>query len=255
MTGLAIDVAAWSSPWRSRSPGDKALLCCGLVGCALVLPTWPAAPAVLVTTAVLALGPARLSWRVLLRVVRVPAAFIVLAAAPVAVTVRTDPGFALLVTRDGMLRAADLGLHGLAGSAAVLLLAATTPLSDLLPRLRALGVPSAVIEIALLMYRLLFELLDSIRAITEAQTARLGYAGWAAALRSSSGLVAAVLVRSWDRARRLETGLAGRGLEGSLTVLDETAPSDRRFLTASLTGLAALTALSLLCAGSDPRWR
>jgi len=255
VTGLAIDVAAWSSPWRPRAPGDKAVLCCGLTGCALVLPAWPAGPAVLAVTAGLALGPAGIPWRVLLRVVRVPAAFIVLAAAPVAVGLRTEPAVALLVTREGVLRAAGLAVHGLAGSAAVLLLAATTPLSDLLPRLRALGVPAAVIEIALLTYRLLFELLDSIRAITEAQTARLGYSGWGPTLRSSSGLVAAVLVRSWDRARRLEAGLAGRGLEGSLTVLDETAPSDRGFVAASLAGLAALTTFSLLLAGSGPVWR
>ena len=41
MSGLAIDDAAWASAWRRRSPGDKLLLCLGLVVCALVLPVWP----------------------------------------------------------------------------------------------------------------------------------------------------------------------------------------------------------------------
>ena len=38
-------------------------------------------------------------------------------------------------------------------------------------------------------------------------------------LRSDGALAAAVLTRSWDRARRLQEGLAGRGMETGLRVL------------------------------------
>jgi cobalt/nickel transport system permease protein len=55
-----------------------------------------------------------------------------------------------------------------------------------------------------------------------------------------------VLTRSWDRARRLQDGLAGRGLETGLRVLPETRPGSRRFELATVAGLAALAVSSLV---------
>ena len=53
-----------------------------------------------------------------------------------------------------------------------------------------------------------------------------------------------MLTRSWDRARRLQDGLAGRGMEEGLRVLPEVLPSSRVFVAATLAGLAGI-----LCAG------
>jgi cobalt/nickel transport system permease protein len=130
----------------------------------------------------------------------------------------------------------------------VLLLATTTPISDLLPELRRLRVPGAVIEVASVVYRLLFVLLESLRTIREAQTARMGYSSWRRSYRSSGGLAAAVLTRSWDRARRMQEGLAGRGLETGLRVLPEALPSSRPFLALAGAGLAGIVAASSVIA-------
>ncbi len=70
MTGLAVDDAAWASAWRRRSPGDKLLLCGGLVVCALVLPAWPGSVLVGLGAVALALGPARVPARTFGRAVR-----------------------------------------------------------------------------------------------------------------------------------------------------------------------------------------
>ena len=59
--------------------------------------------------------------------------------------------------------------------------------------------------------RQIFALLDAASAIRAAQAGRLGYASGRAARRSVGQLCAAVLVAAWDKARRLEDGLAGRG--------------------------------------------
>ncbi len=127
----------------------------------------------------------------------------------------------------------------------MLLLATTTPMSDLLPALRGLRVPAAVVEVAAVTYRLLFVLLASLRTVREAQTARLGYSTPARGWRSSGALAAAVLTRSWDRARRMQEGLAGRGMETGLRMLPEVLPSSRAFLAASVAGLAAIVAVGL----------
>jgi cobalt/nickel transport system permease protein len=245
VTGLAIDDAAWSSAWRRRSPGDKVLLCLGLVGCALVLPAWPGSLLVGLTAVVLALGPARVPARTFGRAVRWPLAFIVIGALTAVVQVDGDGiGWA----PDAAATGGSLIGHAMAGSAAVLLLATTTPMSDLLPALRRLHVPAAVVEVASVTYRLLFVLLESLRTIREAQTARMGHSSWRRSYRSSGALAAAVLTRSWDRARRLQDGLAGRGMEEGLRVLPEVLPSSRVFVAATLAGLAGILSAGLVLA-------
>jgi cobalt/nickel transport system permease protein len=177
--------------------------------------------------------------------VRLPLAFIVIGA--VTAVVEVGPG-GLGWAPDAAARAGALVGHGLAGSAAVLLLATTTPMSDLLPELRRLRVPAAVVEVASVVYRLLFVLLSSLTTIREAQTARMGHSSVRRSYRSSGMLAAAVLTRSWDRARRLQDGLAGRGMESGLRVLPEALPSSRRFVAATVGGLALLAAVTLLVA-------
>jgi cobalt/nickel transport system permease protein len=243
VTGLAIDDAAWASAWRRRSPADKLLVSLGLVVSALLLPVWPGSALVGLAAVVLALGPARVPARTFGRAVRLPLTFIGIGALTTVVEVGSDGvGWA----PDAAAQAGSLVGHSVAGSAAVLLLATTTPMSDLLPALQRLRVPAAVIEVASVVYRLLFVLLTSLTTIREAQTARMGYATLRGSYRSSGALAAAVLTRSWDRARRLQDGLAGRGLDGGLRVLPETLPASRRFEAATVVGLAVLATVSLV---------
>jgi cobalt/nickel transport system permease protein len=243
--GLAVDDAAWASAWRRRAPGDKLLLCGGLVVIALVLPAWPGSVLVGVAAVVLALGPARVPARTFGRAVRWPLAFVAVGAVTAVVEIGGD---GLGWAPDAATRAGSLVGHALAGGAAVLLLATTTPMSDLLPALRRARVPEAVVEVASVVYRLLFVLLDSLHTIREAQTARMGYSSLRRSYRSSGSLAAAVLIRSWDRARRLQDGLAGRGMETGLRVLPETLPSSAAFLAATGAGLAGLVGVSLVIA-------
>lgn len=247
MRGLAIDVAAWASPWRYRSPGDKVLLTVGLMLCALI---GPVLPGTLIVTAIavgLMLGPAQIPWPVLARAARAPAAFILLGGLSLTLTWRTGNGpVGLAVTDAGLAQAGQTTAHAVAGTCALLLLATTTPISDLLAWARRRGVPDVVIDVAGLIYRLLFVLLATTQAVRAAQTARLGYATRAATLRSAAMLSAIVLTRAWDRARRLEEGLTGRGLDGPLRVLEDHRPSSPRFVAATTAVLAALLAAAAL---------
>ncbi|GAB3317539.1 cobalt ECF transporter T component CbiQ [Geodermatophilus aquaeductus] len=242
MTGLAVDDAAWASAWRTRSPVDKLVLCAGLVVCALVLPVWPGGVLVALAAVVLALGPARVPARTFGRAARWPLAFVAVGALTAVVSVDGGLGWA----PDAAARAGELVGHSVAGGAAVLLLATTTPMTDLLAALRRLGVPAAVVEVAGVTYRLLFVLLQSLTTIREAQTARMGHSTWRRSYRSSGTLAAAVFTRSFDRARRLQEGLAGRGMETGLRVLPESLPSSRGFLAATAAGLAALVTVGVL---------
>jgi cobalt/nickel transport system permease protein len=240
---LALDTAAYTSPWRQRHPAEKALLSLGLLGCAVTLPPWPGAPIVATAAVTTMLAAARIPWRTLLRAARTPLAFMVVGILPLLVSL----GGSHLLTWNptGLAAASQLAGRATASLLCLLMFAATTPLAEVLPRLARLGIPPAVTDIAALIYRMLFTLLDSATTVRESQATRLGYRTWAGTYRSLASQAAAIFVRAFDRARRLEEGLALRGYTGDLRV--DLAP--RRispwFLLFTVLLLAAVVTLTL----------
>ncbi len=152
-----------------------------------------------------------------------------------------------LITKGGLYKGWVLLCHGISGTLSIFVLAMTTPMVDLLTWLRRLRVPDALLDIASLMYRLLFGLLASVFSIREAQAARLGGAKFSLGesnrwerfvgqWRAVAGLMGSILLRSWAHADRLQQGLAGRGYEVALTTLPpKQAPSTRFMISAGLT--------------------
>ncbi|WP_311208396.1 MULTISPECIES: cobalt ECF transporter T component CbiQ [unclassified Aeromicrobium] len=243
MPNLRIDDAAWSSAWRDFGLSGKVLLSGGFLGIALILPVWPASVLVALTSAALILGPAGTSPSTTLRSLVIPLSFIALGSLPVAVSISIDPSWTVQIDAGTLSRAAETAGRATAGTMAVLLLALTTPITDLLDGLRRAGVPTACVEVASLTYRMLFMLIDSTRTIRQSQAARLGDDSLARSLRSSGSLAATVLTRSWDRASRLERGLVSRGYTGELPTAHDpprTSVSFALSTTAGITGIAAV---------------
>ena len=251
MTGLRLDDAAWTGRWAGRSTAEKTLLALGLLLVAATSGSVPVAAATCVVAVLVTLAVARVPWRSYLLAWAGPLPFIVLGAVTVAVTLGApvDPVWTLgplLVEPDGLHRASLVVVRSLAGVAAILLLAMTTPLSDLLTGLRRLRVPGPLVDVAALMYRMVFGLLEAAGQIRAAQTARLGYVDARAARHSVGLLAAATLRRAWTRAARLESGLEGRGYTGDLLVLAPSRPVSLPFVAVSVLLVGALAGWSLL---------
>jgi cobalt/nickel transport system permease protein len=240
---LPIDAAAHASVWRRRHPADKAVLSLGLLLAAVVLPPWPGSVLVAAVALAVLLGPARVPRRQLWRAARAPLAFAVTGAVTLLFAVSAHgPRLA----DGGAVRAGEVLARTVAAGLSVLLLAFTTPMSDLLPRLVRLGVPAAVVDVAAVMYRMVFLLLDTTGRVHDAQAGRLGHRTRRAHWRSVAGLGATVFVRALDRARRMQDGLAGRGYDGRLRVLTDNDPVSRPFVAGSLTLVSAVVAATLL---------
>lgn len=240
MARLALDEAAWTNAWRGRSAAEKSVLALGLLVVAVTASRPVVAMTVLAVAVVVALVGARVPARTYLKAVAAPIAFVALGAVSVAVTIGAGTPSAALwslgpvsVTPATLARAVEVSTRSFAAMAALMLLATTTPVSDLLTGLRRLRVPEAIIDIAALIYRMLFTLLDAVASIREAQAARLGYASGRSARHSLGHLGAAVLRQAWSRARRLEDGLAGRGYTTSLRTLAVQRPVSVPFVLAS----------------------
>lgn len=251
MARLALDDTAWSSPWRTRSTLEKAVLSLGLLTVAVTSPSWQVSAVVLAVGAAIALFVARVPLRSYFLALLGPVAFLVIGASVIAVHIGSATPDALWawgpfsVTRESLVLALTVSMRSIAAFAALLLLAMTTPLSDVLTGLRRIRMPDVLVDIAGLIYRMLFSLLGSASAIMEAQRSRLGYSSGPAARRSVGSLGIAVLMQAWNRARRLEAGLAGRGYTGSLRTIPPVRTVSLVFVGASIVLISALATLSL----------
>ena len=250
---LPIDAAAHASRWRRHHPVDKAVLAFGLTGAAIVLPPWPGAVLVGATALTVLLAGARVPVRGLWRAFRAPLAFCVTGALTLLVQVNGfagDGGFVAMAPH-GWSQAAGLLARTSAAALSVFIFAFTTPMSDFLPRLAAVGVPRAVVDVTALTYRMSLLLLDSITTVREAQAMRLGYTDRRTARRSVAALGATAFVRAFDHAARLRDGLAGRGYSGSLRVLVDDVRISPRFVAASL---ALICGVILAALGAGSMW-
>lgn len=236
-----IDRQASLSPWRARPVAEKALLALGFMIVAVVVPPWPGAALVALVVLALTFGAARVPLRLWLGVAALPLGF--MASGAVVVLLQLGPG-GIGLAPNGVQEAAALCLRAMAATFCLLLLALTTPAADLMAGLRRLGLPAEIVEIALLTYRFIFLLGESAVAMTHAQDARLGHRTRRLWLRSTGRVIAGLLPRAMDRARRLETGLAARGWSGEMRVLSDAPRASRPMLV----GIAALQ-LAVLALG------
>lgn len=238
----ALDDAAWQGPWRRVRVGEKVALCGGLLVTALVAPPWPGGVLTGVACLALTCGAARIPARTLALALAAPLSFLVIGGASVAIVAGGAPPPDALVWGPlwadpaSMARGGTAFCRGVAGTLAVLMLGTTTPMVDLLTWLRRLGVPAPLTDIASLTYRLLFVLLSTALALRAAQTARLGRPSLTTAAQTAGTL----LVRSWDRAARLQAGLEGRGYVDDLPTLPAARAASVPFVAATVGVLAVI---------------
>ncbi len=123
-------------------------------------------------------------------------------------------GWTLSATREGLTEGLLLGSRVLGAVSAVVLLSFTTPPHHLFGVLRWLKVSRDWVEVALLMYRYTFLLMNHADDIGAAQRMRLGYRGFRRSLESMGTLVGAVFIRSVDQGARTHEAMHVRGYTG-----------------------------------------
>lgn len=253
----ALDDAAWDSPWRRRRVGEKTLCSMGLVLTALMAPTWPGTVLVSVAAVAFILVSARIRPHVLAEAMSAPIVFLLLGAVSVLFSVGRSPVDAwwtlgaLSIGPSSAAQALRLFMHGLAGTLAVMVLATTTPMVDLLTWMRRFRVPEPLLEIANLTYRLLFVILDTMLSVLEAQRCRLGdnpvgpLRGLRRRWENTAAAIGSIGILAWERAGRLNEGMSHRGFETTLATLPVQRTASPRFIIVTLAVIAAIWALSL----------
>ena len=115
---------------------------------------------------------------------------------------------------------------------ALLFIALTTPMTDLFEVMRKARVPDFVIDLAMIIYRTIFFLMDQVRQIHHAQVMRLGYSGWRESVQTFSMLCGAAFIAAWDAGDDLIRAMDARCYTGKFALLGENRQVEFRSLAA-----------------------
>jgi len=124
--------------------------------------------------------------------------------------------FGMVVREDALSLAILTFSRTLACFSALGFLSLSTPISEILNKLDCIKVPNIFIEIALLMYTVIFVFFDQVKKMTNAQKTRMGYNGVKNSYRSLGLLAANLFFRSLDKSEQLQNALDSRGYNGKL---------------------------------------
>ncbi|WAC06115.1 MAG: cobalt ECF transporter T component CbiQ [Methanoregula sp.] len=113
------------------------------------------------------------------------------------------------------------------GMSAVCFIALTTPMTDLFIVMRRCRVPDFVIDLAMIIYRTIFILINQVRQIHNAQVMRLGYSTWRESIHSFASMCGAAFIASWDAGEDLIRAMDARCYDGKFALLGETRPVER----------------------------
>jgi len=127
-------------------------------------------------------------------------------------------GFNLVGYAEGLTHGFLIMCRVIGGVSLILFLSMSTPAHKLLLAATWFRVPKIFIELALLIYRYIFVLIEEAIAIKDAQRVRLGYRNWQQSMRSVGTLGGILVLRAYDRAERVFEAMIARGYTGAMTI-------------------------------------
>ena len=250
-----LDDFAQTNGLRGTSPGLKLFL--GLASILLCVsspgPVAPLLVAVSLSVAILAL--ARIPPRVYARLLLIPVSFAVMSIIVILFitgsgTVLVEvPGLPLAVTADGANLAILLLARVFGGMCSLFFIALTTPMAEVFDILKRLGVPTVVIDLAMLIYRFIFILIEEAGQIYRSQVMRLGYGRFRESVNSFGMLAGALFLRTWESGEALVLAMDARCYDGKLGIPGDARPVSYPALGVVLVYLGAVLAVSLKTGG------
>lgn len=142
------------------------------------------------------------------------------------------PFLSLSISRESINTGFFILCRVIGGMSALLFIALTTPMTDLFVVMRKCKIPDFVIDLAMIIYRTIFFLMDQVRQIHNAQVMRLGYSGWRESINTFAMMCGASFIASWDAGDDLIRAMDARCYNGKFALLGENRPVELRPLAA-----------------------
>lgn len=245
---MLIEQCAYANRWRAASPAAKALFALSGFIAAFAASDPAVAGAVAVLIVFVTVRGAGVALSRFIRVALPPLGFLLLGCLSLAYSLDFNTENHDLVLRwlpSGWSPVLQLAARSCGALAALLFLALTTPMIDLIALLRRLKMPEVMLEIMVLCYRMLFVFSEALHDTRTAQASRLGYATPRLALRSLGSLTANLTLQIWQRAHALHIAAQSRNNDGAFRFLEPVFTHTRRDLAFASAGGFLLIALSV----------
>ncbi len=250
---LKIDRYAYTNKLRCVHPAEKLAFALAMLIACLALSSRLASLLVVLFMAASAVLRAKIPALFYLKLLLVPASFLLAGVFTVALSFSKDAslflagvklgGCVLGFTAAGLATALDLFLKSLGAVSCLYFLVLTTPAVEIFALLRKLRLPPLFVELMALVYRFIFVLLETAEKIYLSQSSRGGYATLKTAYFSLGQLAANLFAKSYRHSQLLFLTLSARCYTGELNVLDEPCRfSPRNLLLSILAGLTLLAA-------------
>ncbi|MGF1597036.1 MAG: cobalt ECF transporter T component CbiQ [Acidimicrobiales bacterium] len=147
------------------------------------------------------------------------------------------------VSSEGLWATWNITAKALLGASASIVMAATTPLPDVLQGLTQLRVPAVLVAIAAFMFRYLDVISDQLQRMRTAMVARGHDPRWLWQVRPIASSAGTLFVRSYERGERVHQAMAARGFTGTMPELHPSPTGRVDWLRATSPGVVALGAL------------
>jgi len=243
---MLIEQCAYGNSWRMASPEAKVVFALAGFIAAYVARGPESALLVAALLAFTIVFGAGIAEDRLLRVLLPPFGFLLLGCLSLACSLEFNEGqLSLHWLPSGYLPILQLAARSCAALTALLFLALTTPMIDLIALSRRLHVPEVLLEIMVLCYRMLFVFSEALRQTQTAQAARLGYATPRLALRSMASLVASLSLQIWQRSHDLQIAAQSRNNDGPFRFIEPEYVNTRREVHLAVMGSILLIALAV----------
>lgn len=181
---------------------------------------------------------ARITMYQLVRLMSIPAGFVLLGSFSVVLDVnpldaiyKIGIGKHFIGMNDSSVqRAVLLFTRSLLSIVLLYSLVLNTPVSDIIYVLRKMKVPEVILDLLVLVYRTIFILSDTAQSIFVSQKSRLGYQNLSSTLRSTAQLAGSVFILSGVRAELMFRSMESRGYNGKMNTLQAEWETDSKWL-------------------------
>ena len=230
---IVIDRLCYQSRLRYVNAAEKVLYAVLTLALCLAGRSAVISAVIFLVNSYLTTGKGKIPAAAYFRLLMIPAAFLLLSTAAVAVSLSRTPmdlfafpaGRWYVTCSAASLRSSlTLCAKALAAVSCLYFLSLNTVMTDLLSVLKKLHVPALVLELMMLIYRFLFLLLDTASAVTAAQHCRLGNRDIRTSVRSFGGMAGILLIRALKRSGVLYDAMESRCYDGEIRVLPEEYP-------------------------------
>jgi cobalt/nickel transport system permease protein len=134
------------------------------------------------------------------------------------------PWLSFSITRDSINEGGFIFCRVIGGMSALIFIALTTPMTDLFLVMRQVRIPEVVLDLAMIIYRSIFSIMDQLVQTYQAQVMRLGYSSFRESVNSFGTLCGSVFIASWNAGEDFIRAMDARCYNGKFASIGETRP-------------------------------